>query len=331
MWLPEWPSEELVRVRRRCTSDHLDVFVLCIAGYKSVLMLVSAVLAWKTRHVDIAALNDSRQIGQSIHSTLVIGLVGLPAFWLVESSTARYLIQQVSLVLAVASIMSLLFVSKVRAVLRGKGAKQTKRRSFKSDEDFDLHDVAEMQRARVVAERQVDTLRRELDTVRRMSVSTDPSGSGSGSGPRPGAVPLSPSPALAPLPPLDRAAALLQVPGHRARRGGQARTPTQPSTRADDRARADQQSTSVVCIRLPSSAADCPAGIGGGLQVHGSPRGLAASSSLEHLALGAGPAVQYANLGAAAGARVCRPRPLVPGTRSRPALLDDIDIDDVRG
>lgn len=47
-----------------CTTDKPFVWLLLVYGYKGILLLFGLFLAWETRKVKIATLNDSHYVGK---------------------------------------------------------------------------------------------------------------------------------------------------------------------------------------------------------------------------------------------------------------------------
>ena len=48
-----------------CTTNNSFVWLLLVYGFKGILLIFGLFLAWETRKVKIAALNDSHHIGRS--------------------------------------------------------------------------------------------------------------------------------------------------------------------------------------------------------------------------------------------------------------------------
>jgi len=56
-------ATEIVETHYSCASLHDTNFEISMLLYKGLVMLFGLFLAWETRNVEIAALNDSKQIG----------------------------------------------------------------------------------------------------------------------------------------------------------------------------------------------------------------------------------------------------------------------------
>lgn len=53
-----------------CTSAHPSVWLIVIYAYKGLMLAFGAFMAWETRNVTFAALNDSRHIGISVYNVV---------------------------------------------------------------------------------------------------------------------------------------------------------------------------------------------------------------------------------------------------------------------
>lgn len=60
-----------------CTSKYLTIWTAIIYGYKFLMMVFGAFLAWETRHVAIKELNDSKLIGVCIYNVFILSVAGV--------------------------------------------------------------------------------------------------------------------------------------------------------------------------------------------------------------------------------------------------------------
>ena len=67
----------IVSKHRVCTCRHYPIWLGVLYGYKFLLLVFGAFLAWETRNVSIPALNDSKYIGLSIYNVVVLCIVGV--------------------------------------------------------------------------------------------------------------------------------------------------------------------------------------------------------------------------------------------------------------
>ena len=89
--------------------------------YKGIIIAAAAVLAFRTMHVEIAALNDAKQIGVAIYTTgLITGLVaGIVGFISVDAPGARFVLVSVAVCLSAAAPLIILFGPMIHAVRTG--------------------------------------------------------------------------------------------------------------------------------------------------------------------------------------------------------------------
>ena len=52
-----------------CAMNNTYVWLLLVYGFKGILLILGLFLAWETRKVKIAALNDSHHIGKSTYTS----------------------------------------------------------------------------------------------------------------------------------------------------------------------------------------------------------------------------------------------------------------------
>ena len=67
-----------------CAMNNSFVWLLLVYGFKGILLIFGSFLAWETRKVKIAALNDSHHIGKSTYpskflTTVKSGFIGIQA------------------------------------------------------------------------------------------------------------------------------------------------------------------------------------------------------------------------------------------------------------
>ena len=65
-------ATEIVEKYYSCASLHDTNFEIGMFLYKGLVMLFGLFLAWETRNVEVAALNDSKQIGMVIVHMIVL-------------------------------------------------------------------------------------------------------------------------------------------------------------------------------------------------------------------------------------------------------------------
>nr|AIT71769.1 gamma aminobutyric acid type b receptor subunit 2 [Anisakis simplex] len=103
----------------RCYSDESVVFEAIIFGTKGLLMILGCFLAWETRHVNVAALNDSKYIGMSVYNVVVMCTLGLAlAFILQDRINEAYALTTFFIIFCTTLTLCLVFVPKIVVLIR---------------------------------------------------------------------------------------------------------------------------------------------------------------------------------------------------------------------
>ena len=112
----EKPFIIIIPTLNTCTAKNLTVWLALIYVYKGVLLLYGLFLAYETRNVVYAHLNDSRLIGICVYNVVVLSTIG--AFLALILNNHQY--EQLYAALSVCIIfpatvtISLIFIPKVR-------------------------------------------------------------------------------------------------------------------------------------------------------------------------------------------------------------------------
>ncbi|XP_066930131.1 gamma-aminobutyric acid type B receptor subunit 2-like [Clytia hemisphaerica] len=109
-------STEYVEVYNSCVAIHDTKFEVAMFLYKGLVMLFGLFMAWETRNVNIAALNDSKQIGMSIYGVVVMGILGTICMYALEGHkfvNVRYAIVTLAIVVSTFSTVLFVFLPKV--------------------------------------------------------------------------------------------------------------------------------------------------------------------------------------------------------------------------
>ena len=114
----EKPFIIIIPTLNTCTAKNLTVWLALIYVYKGVLLLYGLFLAYETRNVVYAHLNDSRVIGICVYNVVVLSTIG--AFLALILNNHQY--EQLYAALSVCIIfpatvtISLIFIPKVRSI-----------------------------------------------------------------------------------------------------------------------------------------------------------------------------------------------------------------------
>ncbi|XP_068722865.1 gamma-aminobutyric acid type B receptor subunit 1-like isoform X2 [Montipora capricornis] len=100
-----------------CADTYRWLGILC--GYKGLLLLFGAFLAWETRNVTIPALNDSKYVGMSVYNVLFLCVIGTPISLVTrETPDASFAIVSICVILCTSITMCLVFIPKVLEMKR---------------------------------------------------------------------------------------------------------------------------------------------------------------------------------------------------------------------
>ncbi|CAF1242864.1 unnamed protein product, partial [Didymodactylos carnosus] len=98
-----------------CESHYRREIFILIYIYKSIFLFFGGYLAFKTKHVHITALNDSRYIGWSIYIVLITSVFSVIMLEFTRSLNRQlvYVCISLSIIIATTSILCLVFLPKV--------------------------------------------------------------------------------------------------------------------------------------------------------------------------------------------------------------------------
>ncbi|XP_070555740.1 gamma-aminobutyric acid type B receptor subunit 2-like [Ptychodera flava] len=98
-----------------CVSRYINLWLGLICGYKGIVILFGVFLAWETRQVKYAVLNDSRHIGFAVYNVLVMSTMGVPTVVLMrpEQTEAKFLINALCIIFCTTAILCLVFLPKI--------------------------------------------------------------------------------------------------------------------------------------------------------------------------------------------------------------------------
>ncbi|XP_020912676.1 gamma-aminobutyric acid type B receptor subunit 2-like [Exaiptasia diaphana] len=104
-----------------CTCKHMTVWTGILYGYKGFLLVFGTYLAWETRKVSIAVLNDSKTIGISIYNVIVPCILVIPILHVIKDNVSIvYGMMSLLCVLCTTVTQCLIFVPKVMYIMNKK-------------------------------------------------------------------------------------------------------------------------------------------------------------------------------------------------------------------
>lgn len=85
----------------------------------AMLQICGCFLAWETRSVKIAALNDSRYVGLSVYNVVIACVAGVPVSLILNDRPAiRYVIISLFVIFCTTITLCLVFIPKVSCLVR---------------------------------------------------------------------------------------------------------------------------------------------------------------------------------------------------------------------
>ena len=96
----------------KCHSNNANRWSYIILAYKGVILAIGAFIAFETRNVHIASLNDSRFIAQSIYNTVIACVLAF-AFSFVTNAGVAFALWGTSIIVMTSTVVGLVFVPKV--------------------------------------------------------------------------------------------------------------------------------------------------------------------------------------------------------------------------
>lgn len=106
-----------------CRSHHTQSWLGALYAYKALLLIIGVYMAWETRHVKIAALNDSQYIGASVYSVVLTSAsVVVLAQLIADRVTLAFVTTSALILVSTTATLALLFVPKIGDIWRkGEG------------------------------------------------------------------------------------------------------------------------------------------------------------------------------------------------------------------
>ncbi|XP_072016016.1 gamma-aminobutyric acid type B receptor subunit 2-like [Amphiura filiformis] len=112
----ESPDNEdvlLIPVHISCTSNAQSYFLGVVLVIKGLLLVFGAFLAWETRHVLYPGLNDSKWIGMSVYTVVIVSFTGLPVQFFVADPNANFALISIFILFSTTMTLCLVFVPKI--------------------------------------------------------------------------------------------------------------------------------------------------------------------------------------------------------------------------
>lgn len=104
-----------------CTMNRAVTWLLLVYGFKGILLIFGSFLAWETRKVKIAALNDSHHIGMAVYNVFIVCMIGVPLAIYSDKQAYEFSFYVIttSIVFCTTLTLCLVFVPKIRIMRKG--------------------------------------------------------------------------------------------------------------------------------------------------------------------------------------------------------------------
>ncbi|PFX27466.1 Gamma-aminobutyric acid type B receptor subunit 2 [Stylophora pistillata] len=100
-----------------CTSNHPKIWLGVVYAYKGLMLAFGAMMAWETRNVTFAALNDSKHIGISVYNVVFPCALGMTIVNVVAyNPDVFYAVLSVLVVFCTTITLCIVFVPKITTV-----------------------------------------------------------------------------------------------------------------------------------------------------------------------------------------------------------------------
>ena len=96
-----------------CVSNHYGNWLLGIIVYKGILLLFGVFLAWETRNVQYAELNDSKNIGVAVYNILLFSALSITAEFVLSDFVAKRIFNNSVVYLCTTLVLAVVFLPKV--------------------------------------------------------------------------------------------------------------------------------------------------------------------------------------------------------------------------
>ncbi|XP_066017457.1 gamma-aminobutyric acid type B receptor subunit 2 [Pocillopora verrucosa] len=115
------PDDEDIHIHitiHQCDSTHYSKWFLGILIYKGILLLFGVFLAWETRNVHYAELNDSKNIGVAVYNILLFSGLSITAEFVLSNYNAKRIFNNSLIHLCTTMVLGLVFLPKITNLAR---------------------------------------------------------------------------------------------------------------------------------------------------------------------------------------------------------------------
>ncbi|KAL1509288.1 hypothetical protein ABEB36_004050 [Hypothenemus hampei] len=99
-----------------CRCNNTIGWHMALFGYKSIILVMGVYMAWKTRHVKVAALNDSQYIGICVYSAVFSTVIVIVFSFVTDYFVLSYIAKTGSILASASITLSLMFLPKLKSI-----------------------------------------------------------------------------------------------------------------------------------------------------------------------------------------------------------------------
>ncbi|XP_072049784.1 gamma-aminobutyric acid type B receptor subunit 2-like [Amphiura filiformis] len=93
------------------------LWLTLLYGFKGLLLVFGAFLAWETRKVTLPALNDSKLIGISVYNVVILCVIGVAVSYIMDAAPAAlYIFTSSFIIFCTTLTLLVVFVPKMKSV-----------------------------------------------------------------------------------------------------------------------------------------------------------------------------------------------------------------------
>ncbi|XP_072039548.1 gamma-aminobutyric acid type B receptor subunit 2-like [Amphiura filiformis] len=111
---PEDDDNIITEIYTQNVSRYQLYWIGALFIINGLLLIFGAFLAWETRNITMAALNDSKHIGMSVYTVVVMSFTGVPVSFVVEEPNSNYALLSCFIFFSTTVTLCLVFVPKIK-------------------------------------------------------------------------------------------------------------------------------------------------------------------------------------------------------------------------
>ncbi|XP_068719993.1 gamma-aminobutyric acid type B receptor subunit 2-like [Montipora capricornis] len=117
------PTQEDIEIHtttQQCVSQHYTSWIVGMIIFKGIFLLFGVFLAWETRNVNYAELNDSKNIGVAVYNIFLFSGLSITAEFVLSNLEAKRIFNNSLIYLCTTMALGLVFIPKISRLIRRK-------------------------------------------------------------------------------------------------------------------------------------------------------------------------------------------------------------------